>query len=572
MNGQSFLGFRNRLLSPALIIVLICALSSVLRLMGIGFGLPGTFHADEPHHINIALQFSTFDFNPHLFKYPTLWMYALSVAFGIVFVFWSGFGLLRSVSDFTHLFVWDPTLLYLTARFLAAACGVLAVYGIYRIGRAVFSEETGLTSAALAAVSPPLVYFSHLAKADMAMLLLATLAFGSAAAYRSRPVLRNAVLFGIFAGLSVSTQYTAALIVPLLLWAHALREPGDTTAKFRYLLAGYAAVVLSFLIGTPFSVLDYPAFLRDLRELGEYGSGALAGDSRRIGWDVVKIFGAAMGNYWLWILASIVGFASMAKSNRRTFLFMLGPLIWAGGALALQNRQAGSVNYAFSVIPFALLAAAEGLESFARLRMGRFSPRPLVTLVLLVPLVPTLKSNIGLMAPDTRIEAANWITSQIPEGTALLVDQIHASPPVAMTARQIEALASRLREGGHPRARYYAGMLDSHPGGGYTVYRIQRTPEELISIRTHTSWSQLAYDVVNVEEGLSALKERDIRYVILSSAGATRDNSPRLARFFLGLDTTAEKIAEFPPHRFSRAPTIAIYRLPADHKTGTATR
>ena len=62
-----------------LYIGLILLIALALRVAGTSFGLPGTFHPDEPHHINTAVYFGSGDLNPHVFKYPTLWMYFLFI-------------------------------------------------------------------------------------------------------------------------------------------------------------------------------------------------------------------------------------------------------------------------------------------------------------------------------------------------------------------------------------------------------------------------------------------------------------------------------------------------------------
>ena len=72
-------------LGHALFAVLFFAVA--LRLIGIGYGLPAVFNSDEPHIVNTAVSFGSGDFNPHRFKYPTLWMYLLFFVYGIYFVF-----------------------------------------------------------------------------------------------------------------------------------------------------------------------------------------------------------------------------------------------------------------------------------------------------------------------------------------------------------------------------------------------------------------------------------------------------------------------------------------------------
>jgi hypothetical protein len=82
-------------------ILLILSVSLVVRLWGIGFGLPNTEALpDESFIVNIAIEFGTGDFNPHNFIYGTLYMYSLFILFGVYFVVGLTVGKYQSLQDF----------------------------------------------------------------------------------------------------------------------------------------------------------------------------------------------------------------------------------------------------------------------------------------------------------------------------------------------------------------------------------------------------------------------------------------------------------------------------------------
>src|SRR5262245_9379340 len=109
---------RRTRFDPILIAVLLGAL--LLRFLGLKFGFPIPVFADESHHVNVAVSFGGGNLNPHIFKYPTLWMYVLFGAYGAFFLLWSAFGLRHSAADFATLFAWEPAPFYLIARSLTA--------------------------------------------------------------------------------------------------------------------------------------------------------------------------------------------------------------------------------------------------------------------------------------------------------------------------------------------------------------------------------------------------------------------------------------------------------------------
>lgn len=103
-------------------------------------------------------------------------------------------------------------------------------------------------------------------------------------------------------------------------------------------------------------------------------------------------------------------------------------------------------------------------------------------------------------------------------------------------------------------------MLESHPGGGYDILRIRRTSAELLSMPRHTMWSQEGYEWLDVEGGVAALSKAGVQYVVWSSIGANRENTPRLEKYFNELERQ-DLVKEFKPVPGSEAPVIRIYRV-----------
>ena len=220
----------ERFYAPLLGAALLAALA--LRLYGVTWGLPHIFNGDEPHVINLAVSYSSRDFNPHMFKYPTLWTYFLFVCFGIYFVLWSGFGLRRSVEQFGGLFAWKPASFFLIGRLVSVAFCCLGV-GVVGRSEAVLAKRRGETeawfpwAAAFLAISPNLIFSTQGAKAEGLMFFFAALVWrwGLEVYYEGRP--RDYLLTGIFTGLALSTLFTALPVAAVLPLAHLLRWKRD---------------------------------------------------------------------------------------------------------------------------------------------------------------------------------------------------------------------------------------------------------------------------------------------------------------------------------------------------------
>ncbi|MBI4369638.1 MAG: DUF2029 domain-containing protein [Elusimicrobia bacterium] len=547
-------------------LIFIVAGALALRLFGIWFGLPGTFHADEPHHVNLAVYFGSGDLNPHVFKYPTLWMYFLFFLYGIFFIFWSGFGLARSAQDFAGLFVWDPSWFYLIARGASGFFGAAAVIPVYLAARRLMgSPKTALAAAALAALSPRLVYYSHLAKPDMFMFFWAACGWWLCArVYDGETRWRDYLAAAAALGFAASSQYTAVLISPLLLWAHFLggarenRPFGESLTRWRWVF-GNAAIKAAFFAGTPFALLDWDTFVHDLGDLGSYAQGTLTNTAGFAGRGAMGNIALLVG--WPKFLVAIflaAGFAAWWRRRRLDAIFFAVPITAALIVLSWQNSQAGSERYFEALAPGAILLLAGVLGAMESLP-GAASV--MIVLLALPGLVGSVIWDQRYCLADTRNLAGVWIEKNIPQGSKLLLDQIHASPPLNMSKEQVARLWDRTSRLDHPRARYYDMMLKSHPGGGYEIWRILRSAGELISMKRHTQWSQQGYDLLDVEDGLNTLREKEIRYVVTSEEGATRRNSPRLRKFFDDLDLQAKILKDFTAGSDLTGPRIIIYEI-----------
>ncbi|MFO0891454.1 MAG: glycosyltransferase family 39 protein [Isosphaeraceae bacterium] len=85
----------------------------------------------------------------------------------------------------------------LSGRSFSAACGVLTVLLVYVLGRTLHDESTGRWAAWLAAVCPPLVYYSQEARMYSWLVLLTCLSWLLFARFREKAGLGSMLLYGL---------------------------------------------------------------------------------------------------------------------------------------------------------------------------------------------------------------------------------------------------------------------------------------------------------------------------------------------------------------------------------------
>jgi hypothetical protein len=533
---------------------LLLAVAALPRLIGIAYGLPHVYNADEPHVVNMAVSLAG-SLRPFSFKYPTLWPTVLAVFYGLWFVIWSGFGLLRGATDFAALYAFSPTGFYLIARVLSSAAQLGALAVVARAERAEKPDRWPY-GALILAFSPLLMDLAHAAKPDSFMVLLAAGAFAAALRFQ-RGGGRSWLLASAFlAGLACSAQYTAApagLVVPL---AWLLRDGGP--APFSWLIQAGLCSVGGFLLGTPYALLDHARFVDDWHD-----NGAREGFAPHELWETGRL---VLRNIWLFGgegslagLGALIGLgALLRRSWRRAALLFIPVAVYI--AVLAPYLDGSNARYILAAYPALALLAGEGLSLLGGTPRWR---RALLALVVLAPGAwLCARYDRGLLLPDTRAQATEWLAANVPAGSTLLLDQPHAGPFAIMTKEQCEELAERVARNGSPRARLFRAMAAKHPGGGYKIYRIQRSARDLWSAPRHVATSQADGDFLDVRPGLDPVRAVRVDYVVTSSFGADPRRTREFATFFDELASQADLAREFPSEPgVNSGPWLRVYRL-----------
>lgn len=524
-----------------------------LRLLGVSWGLPQAYNADEPHIVNLAVSFGAGTLKPYAFKYPTLWPYLLAACYGVYFVFWSGFGLLRSPLDFAALYGWEPGNFYLIARLLSAALSTAAVGWILIAERR--RRPDGVPWAALLlAFAPVVCELGRSGKPDSLMFFFICAAWNQALAVREGGGPRAYRLCGLFLGLAAASQYTAAPAALILPLAHVVRRG---KARAACLGEGALAGAAGFFMGDPYVLLDFPRFWQTVQDMRAMAPLAERTEIvRQVLANAVSFAGpgSAAG------LAAFLGAGLLVARDRRLLLLLLMPCLVYGVILGM-SPDGGWMRYLLPVFPALALLSAEGLALCERPR------RPLLLLLAAATaLVPGLgiswARGKGLTLPDTRVEAGVWLRGNVPPGAGVLLDAPHASPDLPMTREQLLDLVRRAAEAGSPRARLYEAMAARHPGGGWRVYRLKRAAQELRSWPGHVEASQADAPMLDARPGLDVVRAMKVSFVVTTSFGAIPQRAPELSTYFDELPRRARLAASFLPERGRRTgPVIRVYAL-----------
>jgi hypothetical protein len=527
------------------LLVAVLVLALALRLKGVGWGLPFSFvNADESVVVPKAFAVARGGLNPQFFYYPSFFFYLLGAVFVLASpVLWA----VQHTNPFAMgSYVVDPGPYFLLGRLVSVAAGTASVYLLYRIGREAFGLPAGLVAALFLAVAPLHVAYSHMAVTDVTATTLSLLAFLLLLQAARGAGRRRLIAGAVAAGLATSTKYNlGALVLPATVAAvYACRgEVGRRVAAGgraallwpRLLLVRvYAPLLVAFLVGSPFVLLDPGHFLGDfLRQNRIMDRGWLGFEHVGNGpWYNLHVnLGGSFG-----VVLVVLAVAGLVWALWRHTVadVLLAPYALAYFAYISTWRELAD-RYLLPIIPLLLLFAVRGCLDVADLRpaVRRFAA-PAVGLLLAVALVAPVAGSIAfdrqLSGTDVRLRAKAWVEANVPAGSVIATENY--GPPL-------------VRAGD---AGYYRDAGVATP-----AYRI-------------VGLALPAPGVPNPSHDLAWLRARGADYVIVSSRVydrvlAAADTYPELAAFYRSLDSQAVLVRSFAPGPGERGPVLKVYRL-----------
>lgn len=512
-----------------LILLAILAAATCVRLWGIGWGLPHPYHPDEGSVLFHALGFGTGDLNPHWFRWPSLSMYEMFGVYGVYFVIGKFSGLFAAPADLVRQYLTDLTPFWLLGRLASAAAGVATVWVSFLIGRRAYGRFAGLVSAALMAVVYLHVRDSHYATPDVTMTFLASVSLLlSVMACRSGRA-RTLVLSGLFAGLATSAKYPGVL------------AGAGTAAAFFFLLSRQKvtpavlvgvllAAVGGFVVGTPFSVLSFPEFRRDMvMQFTMISTSDAPVFAQSFGQGIAEIFSGtlARGVGYPMLALALVGclapsrlWGGLSRAGREP----VGPTAAGGKAVLVSYVVAVLVvmslltvkrsTYLTPALPALAVLAAAGLETIfiSWRRPGRLAAASIAAgVVVVLTAMPSLEFNRALGAPDTRDRAKLWVEETVSPGARIALETYGPvlNPTVEQLGASIEGSTTAVESWEGPKRQLAELKLE--------VGRERAPRFELYGI----NWGDAAFRLPGPWEQpdalASAIDTLAIQYVILSS-------------------------------------------------------
>jgi len=423
-----------------LAIVLVLALA--VRLRGLWFGLPFVYaRPDELLIIGTALGFFTKTLHPGFFDYPGLYLYLVGGVLALYYAYGRAIGWFTSRAQFVagphdH---WQA--FYILGRGISVVCGTLTTLRVYRLGVELFDEAVGLIAAFFLSLAFLHVRDSHYATTDITMTFFVTCAVLALARLHRDRRRAHAWTAAVFAGLAMGTKYNGVLLaVPMVVVEalHAWPRRGDWRATVRrsYLPLMAAIMLVTFVMTSPYVVVDYPKAIHDLRSLQHsMRAGMTPPGMLSPGWIYHFVFSLRYGLGLPLLAASMLGLVLMAWRQPAAALIL-------GSFPATYYVVAGTsanvfVRYMIPVVPFLCVFAAFLVRAAADAIAARTPiPRSVAAASLAIALIAPSAWSVAqfdtiLAREDSRMIAANWVQEHVPRGATIFeAGNSYGHPPL----------------------------------------------------------------------------------------------------------------------------------------------
>jgi hypothetical protein len=328
--------------------------------------------------------------------------------------------------------------------------GVLTTLLTYQVGRRAYGRETGLGAAIIFGLTFLPTREAHFAVSDAPVALGVAVTLYFCLNIVKRGLWSDYLWTGIGLGLSAATKYSAGLLVLPIGVAHLL--------SYRYsswlsrllnsgllLLVGLVAVV-SYLLVSPYTLLEYDAFWADFSEnLVSARLGFLGLDLDPAGGAMFYLKGLGWGLGWPVVISSLAAICLMLVRRRRVDILLLTlPLF---GFFYMQRQEMYFVRWLTPFLPPLAVLVAETLRVGVRYLANKLWPQKkraniflnyapiIVTLLLTLPSTYLAwQSDRVFSQTDTRTEALRWIRQNIPAGSNIAAELLNPpwGPPLAL--------------------------------------------------------------------------------------------------------------------------------------------
>jgi len=462
---KNYLGFKNY---KNFFLISILVLGFFFRIYGLNWDQGYHFHPDERMITMVTLKIRLpqnwqewqnvltpqSSLNPKFFPYGS---------FPIYFLKFTGW-----------LFSWFDSrwaqydLINILGRGLSVLADLGVIFLIYLLGRNIWSEKIGILASSFYAFAVFPIQASHFYAVDSLLNFFVMVTLFRLIRFYERPILKNALLVGIFFGLSLATKVSATVLLAAIGTAFAadlflvllkkirrikptpkIRQQGKIffflVLKFGIIIIFFS--VLTFLIFEPYALIDFPTFWRQTKE-----QHAMTKDAYVFPYTLQYVgttpYLYHLRNLILWGMGIPLGVVSVlsalrlvifliievpkpGKENQEAKILILA-IFFLAYFLVVGRFAVKFMRYFLPLYPLFCLFTAWNFRTFvvSGEKILSLIGKTVLALVLVASFFWALSFISIYSKPHTRVSATFWINQNIPQGKKLAVEHWDDRVPI----------------------------------------------------------------------------------------------------------------------------------------------
>lgn len=338
-------------------------------------------------------------------------------------------------------------------RLLSVLADLGTVYLVFLLGRRIYSERTALLASALVAVSVTHIQLAHFAAFDVITTFFVILSlYGSICVVQApRRSIWPTIWGGAAAGMAVASKFSAMPLLAVLIAAQVIRaarqvsdEPHPIRATLRLswvsVVLSLATAALAFLVTSPFAVLDWKSYLKQILDQGGMVRGTADWPFTRqyinttpFLYQVIQQVRWGLG--WVLGITAFAGFVwTVARQFRDPCAEELVLLGWAVPYLILTGTfMVKFMRYMLPLVPLFILMGSEMLVRISEWARARITDRRLrnafYRVLSALPAIVLAAASLWALAfirvyaqTHPWIQASRWIYANAPDGSVFAVE------------------------------------------------------------------------------------------------------------------------------------------------------
>lgn len=392
----------------------------LVRIVMIKYGLPFWLYNDEPPFVLTTLkmfQLKTLlpalhqsDFAPFMY-YPPYISY-LYIPFFLIAIVFSWFGFNGNFEEFQSVIASDPSIFFITGRFVIILISLITIYLIYKISESLIKDKfSSLCVAFLSSTSLMFLSLSITGKHWVPILFFYTLSF-YALTHPNWSIKKRYLLSAFIIGLGIGVSTIVILFsVVIVLW-YILKDKNSIwdviTTSLMYKL-GFIILILSVI-----PVLLFPASLGFVPDTTLHDPKTLFG---LIFSSITFLTPFIMTEPVIAILF-IIGLYLGFKKNKEFYITSISFIVFYNTIFYIFFRF--EYRFLLPLILFLIIGAGIGIKEI-REKIQNKKSLVMITILLILPLFFTLRLSYLGYINDSRIKAKQWLDNNVTSDEKVIV-------------------------------------------------------------------------------------------------------------------------------------------------------